>query len=514
MSYQRSSRHVPERFLRQLWKHQQFQHSQLHTTDGKPVRVLSPGILNNDGGPDFTDAQISIDDILYRGDVELHQHTDEWEGHAHHLDPKYNKVILHVVLHPNSTDHALLTERQRKIPVLALAPHLQTPYHATWESMIRHERAERNSAIHCHALNTGIDSTVIATWLRKLAVERVELKVRRFEERLKEMVEQQRLVVKEAPPHYDEIPFGINPEDLPPPVTNYSSRDFSPIHLWKQLLYEGVMEALGYSKNQEPMYRLANNVNLRWIESVIPGKISAKQLSLFTESILFGGAGLIPMAHELNDEESITRVRALRTRWKKFRKQYCGGLLTPVEWQFFRLRPENFPTVRLAGAARLIPKFIDSEFFKHIIQTMKSAEVTHKEKFSGLESSFIVPTDEFWQHHYLFRERSEEKLHVCIGKQRANEIVLNVVIPICLLYARIFRDREVRSGALGIFEHSPALCENSITNIIDGQLVRKKQKLNSPMMQQGAIQLYKCYCTQYRCEECAIGKIVFGKATG
>lgn len=504
-----ASRHIPERFLRQLWKHQSLHLSQLHTTDGKEVRILSPGILNGDGGPDFTDAQICIEETLYRGDVELHQHVDEWEQHAHHLDPKYNKVILHVVLSADPADQASLTKTKRSIPVLALSPHLRAPYHASWESMIFHERAERNSAIKCHSRNTAIDAAVIRKWLRHLAVERIELKVRRFEERLKEMVEQQRLVVKEAPPRYDEIPFGINPEDLPPPVTNYSPRDFSPLHLWKQLLYEGVMQALGYSKNQEPMYQLAYNLNLRWIESIIPQQANEKTMTKTIESLLFGGAGLLPMTKELNDRESKARVRQLKTSWNTIRKQYHGKYLSPVEWQFFRLRPENFPTVRLAGAARLITNFIAPEFFKILIQTVKNAEKTDAEKFSELESLFIVPADSFWQNHYLFEERSNDTLNVCVGKQRADEIVLNVVLPICLLYARIFRDKEVRMGALSIFEHSPAPGNNSITTIVERQLIRKKFKLNSSMMQQGAIQLYKCYCTDKRCEECAIGKIVF-----
>src|SRR5436853_7646459 len=113
MAKRNPSRHVPERFLRQLWKNQQFQTTSLATTDGRTIDVLSPGKPNRNGGPDFTGAEIRIGGTLFRGDVELHQHAEERTTHLHQRDPKYNGVILHVVIDTRQARLLPSTESRR-----------------------------------------------------------------------------------------------------------------------------------------------------------------------------------------------------------------------------------------------------------------------------------------------------------------------------------------------------------------------------------------------------------------
>src|SRR5258707_1379198 len=113
MAKRNPSRHVPERFLRQLWKNQQFQPLSLTTADGRTIEVLSPGKPNRNGGPDFRDASIRIGGTLFRGDVELHQHAEEWTTHLHQEDPKYNSVILHVVFDSRHARKLPSTESRR-----------------------------------------------------------------------------------------------------------------------------------------------------------------------------------------------------------------------------------------------------------------------------------------------------------------------------------------------------------------------------------------------------------------
>src|SRR5205823_6131244 len=102
--------------------------------------------------------------------------------------------------------------------------------------------------------------SVIEQWITRLAVERIEVKVRKFEERLKELIDAQHPVIKDPPSRYGEIPFGLNPEELPAPSASFAQRDLARQELWEQMLYEGVMEALGYSKNEIPFLRLAKNL--------------------------------------------------------------------------------------------------------------------------------------------------------------------------------------------------------------------------------------------------------------
>jgi hypothetical protein len=508
MAKHNSSRHIPERFLRQLWKHRSFNVSALQTTDKRPVEIISSGSLNPDGGPDFVNATIRVGGTLFRGDIELHHKTEDWSHHAHDRDSKYNGVILHVVLHAQQQDDLPKTESGRVLPVLALGKYLHTPYHETWNAMIANERSERTTAIKCFELNHDVDDTIIKAWLNKLAIERMEIKIRRFEERLKELVDTGRLTVTEPPARYNEIPFGINPEDLPPPVQTYSHLDVAKPRIWEQLLYEGVMESLGYSKNQSAFLRLARAITLQYMDAAITEQ-PPDDRHMVLESILFHVSGLLPRLKDVKSSRGKIRVRELRKKWRQVKDSYRGEYLQSADWQFFRLRPENFPTVRLAGAANLLERFLGGDTLKSLVGIVKNNAMNNKQKLSALEDVFITPADEFWSTHYRFEEPAKTTLSTLIGKNRSEDIVLNVVIPVCLLYARLFKDKEVRRGTLRILEACPAAAGNNVTQTIDNQLIRKKFALASAKLQQGAIQLYKCYCIQDRCGECAVGNVVF-----
>ena len=501
------SYNIPERFLRQLWKNQQFAVSNLRSADNQPIEIISTGLSNRDGGPDFTNAAVRINGTLYRGDVEIHQRNQEWFEHKHHEDAKYNSVVLHVVLHIEPAIIPPVTESKRTIPVLALDRYFTSSYRSNWEKMILDERAERLTTIRCYSTNANVDSVIIKKWLEKLSVERIELKVRRFEERLKELAEEQHLQVKEPPSRYNEIPFGINPEDLPPPIPKYSPADFRKVHLWEQLLYEGIMEALGYSKNQQPFLKLSRNVRLKSLTNLISSPPRDENI-YHVEALLFGVAGLLPSVRKHMDSESKQYLRLLRQYWKKYQTFYTNERLAASEWQFFRLRPENFPTVRLAGASRLIYKFQQKGFFKSIIQDLKKREQSNREKFILLEKLFVIQADGFWSAHFRFGELSKITLKTLIGDNRSNDIILNAIIPICLLYARLFKDKDVRQGTLKIFEQCSPLSDNTITRIIDQQIIKEKFQMRTAMLQQGALQLYKFYCAEGKCEECTIGRFI------
>ncbi len=506
MGRKTQSYHIPERFLRQLWKHQQFSAYNLQTTDGRSLGIISPGRLNQDGGPDFTDARIRINGIIYRGEVEIHQRNDEWFEHHHHEDAKYNSVVLHVVLHKNFSSILPTTLSKRTIPVLALDQYLTSEYRDMWERMILDERAERLAVIKCFDQNDDVEPADIKKWLERLAVERIELKVRRFEERLKELIDEKRLQIKEPPLPYGDIPWGINPEDLPLTVQKYSQADFRKIDFWEQLLYEGILEALGYSKNQEPFLKLARNLSPKYFSDSIDPKITKDQIS-HIEAILFGVAGFLIAPGKEMDNESKKYLNSLRSIWKKYQKLYRKEFLKESDWQFFRLRPENFPTVRLAGASRLVVKFLQKRILKSIVPIIKNRGQASKVKYSELKQIFIIPAEGFWITHFRFGETSNIHLKTLIGKSRADEIILNTIIPICLLYARIFKDRDFHIETMKIFEHCPPLSDNTIIRIISSQLIKSKFKLSSAKLQHGALQCYKFYCAEEKCGECSVGKM-------
>lgn len=503
------SHNVPERFLRQLWKHQNFATDLLRTLDDRRVEILQPGIPNFDGGPDFTNARMRIGGVLYRGDVELHYDNADWINHAHHTDPKYNSVILHVVFRALPPDQTAKTASDRSLPVLVLEHYLTSSFRELWEKMILDERSERLATIKCFDHNDDVDSILLQKWLSKLAIERVELKMRRFDERLKELLDLRKLFLNE-PPRYGEVPFGINPEDLPPPTRQYSMKDFSGAYLWEQLIYEGFMEALGYSKNQIPFLKLARNIQLRWFDEIV-GTSQSENQGVDIEAVLFGVSGFLSAPKRTDDAETKDYVSKLQQHWKALQPLYRSECCDESEWQFFRLRPDNFPTVRLAGASRLVSSMLSQRMLKSLIRILKNEELRNKEKYQAIVRLFLVETHGFWKTHYRFGEPAKKNLTMLVGATRADEIVQNVVVPICFLYARIFKDKEVRRATVEIFNYCLPATENSILKTMDEQLVKGKVKLNSARLQQGALQLYKFYCVEERCGECAIGKRAFGE---
>ena len=473
----------------------------MQTVDGKTLKIIDVGQLNSDGGPDFCNAKIKINDITYFGDVEIHHTVFEWLQHQHQEDPRYNKVILHVVLEANSNDPPTLTYSGRKIPILVLGKFLSDSIQTIWQKAILDERAKKSETIQCFNKNGILTSEAIDHWLTKLAVERLELKLRRFDERLKQLAHEHRMTIHEWQRPYGELPSEGEHNEIPQALPELTQKDLSNKELWEQVLYEGVMEGLGYSKNREPFVRLARNVTL----NEIANRHLVSDTSVF-EALLFGVAGLLPKYTDLVDKEACTYVRELRKRWKKLRTQYHGELLHYADWQFFPTRPPNFPTIRVAAASLLIKKFLANDFFRYIIQTLK-ADISSAEKENKLIQLFSIETNEFWKHHYNFDKAASRNV-TALGVSRIREIVINAVLPITLLYARIFKDKSVREGAIGVYQFLPASENNSITRLMEKQLLKGRLSLKNVSTQQAVIQLYKFYCAEGRCSDCEFNAIM------
>lgn len=496
----RRPQNIHERFLRHIWN-KQYLKGDLNTTEGKTLHVLDVGQWNTDGGPDFLQAKVKIDGTTYAGDVEIHRTTFDWVQHHHQEDPRYNKVILHVVLEAEQNIPPTFVQSGRSIPVFVMEQFLAESIRSIWQKAILDERAAKVKSIPCFTKNHRVRTAIIEQWLDKLAVERLEIKLRRFDERLKQLAHERQLKLSERLTWYGRVPIEGEQDEIPPPIPEFTPKDFSDRAIWEQILYEGVMEGLGYSKNQEPFGRLAKSILLSWIQEK---KFTTDGGTL--EALLFGVAGLLPNIATLQEPAAQEYVRGLQKTWNEFRPNYRGELLHEADWQFFPTRPTNFPTIRLAAAAQILHAFLANDLFRNIIQTLK-ANSKPAEKEHQLFQLFFVPTGEFWKHHYSFNESSKKELRV-LGAARIREIIVNTILPVALLYARIFKDKSVRQGALAVYKSLPAAESNSLTRFMDEQLLKSRIKLSSVCRQQAVIQLYKYYCTENRCSECAIGAAV------
>ena len=148
----RRTHNIHERFLRHIWS-KQYLTAALQTADGKTLKVFEVGTLNSDGGPDFCDTKIKIEDVTYSGDVEIHRTVFDWLQHQHQEDPRYNKVILHVVLETTRAAPPTLVHSGRQIPVLVLGHFLSDPIQTIWQKAILDERAHTSETIRCFRKN-------------------------------------------------------------------------------------------------------------------------------------------------------------------------------------------------------------------------------------------------------------------------------------------------------------------------------------------------------------------------
>ena len=487
---------IREQLLRQIWSEQRFNSSSLRTADGRTIEVLAPGTPNANGGPDFLNARIRINETIYYGDVELHKDAGGWLDHGHETDPHYNRTILHVVLTADPIIPIVRTRSGRAIPLLILQPYVDdTLFESPFLNIVTADSGTF-SPILCADINNEVVAGTIIEWLEKLGWERLELKVRRYEERLKQLIDEEKQAVREPYRRYREIP-----DEIPPPQQSYTRKDFASRKVWEQLLYEGIMEALGFAKNRTAFLTLARSVRLEFLRQ---HDLSNTKTMM---ALLFGAAGLLPSPRDLKDFECRRYVRPLRKRWKELRPSFKGPVLNAGDWLFFRLRPNNFPTARLAALCFSLHPLFAEDSFRALIALFKEHLVTPKDLRRQLRTLFNFQPDEFWKEHYHFAD-SAAAPSIHLGTSRLNDIIVNVFLPVVMLYARVFGEHDVRSHVRTLGGILPPLQSNSITRKIDRELVRGRLRRNSALLQQGSIQLYRFYCSTGRCKECEVGKVV------
>ena len=321
-------------------------------------------------------------------------------------------------------------------------------------------------------------------------------------------MDESRHVLREPYPRY----YG-DPSEIPPPRRDYVKRDFLNRQLWEQLLYEGILEALGYAKNQKPFLRLARTMRLQTLRRFALTDTATMM------ALLFGAASLLPASSALQDRESRMYVADLKRRWRKHRAGFKGEVLHEADWLFFRLRPQNFPTARLAAQCFLLPQLFGDDAFRSLIALFKDETLTARQRRERLHRLFVFTADAYWQHHYHFAPRKHAEVQnerdeqaeppppvIALGAMRINDIIINVVVPIALLYARIFRDAAVAKHARSLPSNLPPLQENPLTETIRRDLLKARMHLRTALHHQGAIQLHRFFCSPLRCTECPIGR--------
>jgi len=282
-------------------------------------------------------------------------------------------------------------------------------------------------------------------------------------------------------------------------------------HSWDHIIYSRILNALGYSKNQTPFRKLAK---------LMPYEIVSAEMQWISEemalrkctALLFGAAGLLPSQRGIPEAELQTEaldyVGPLEHLWQQMKHRLMIKALAHHEWQFFRLRPQNFPTRRIAGMGCLMHRFYKDGLLNGLLKIVGGHKRDLRKLSRELEKALMVKTDGFWEKHYDFIgedkgfRKTDEAL---IGSNRAKDVVVNIVLPVLYLYACDSNDGMLKNLIRELYARYPKTADNAITKTMLKQLFIEKAKTEKPqsaIRQQGMVHLQKLYCSPLRCSDC------------
>jgi hypothetical protein len=423
---------MQEDFLHYIWKHKKFDISNLKTTANESVSMVSVGQHNLNTGPDFFNAQLKIVDQLWAGNVEIHIKSSDWFLHNHETDANYDNVILHVVWE-HDTD--VFRKNNTAIPTLELKNYVSKSALNNYEKLF----SKKQTWINCEHDFTEVDDFSIQYWLERLYFERLERKSRDIEQLLKA-----------------------------------SKND------WEAVLFKMFAKNFGLKVNGEAFLSLANSIDFSIIR-----KTQSNRTSL--EALLMGQSGLLDEVIE----DPYCQELAKEYQFLKQKFSLVNNHIIP--FQFFRLRPPNFPTIRLSQLSSL--------YHNHQNVFSKILEINDMNAFYDI---FYVGTSTFWETHYTFKKasRGSKKL---LTKAFIDLLLINTIIPLKFSYAK-HHGKQIDEDIVKLMQQ----IASEKNNIVD-KFNTLKQVSTSALQSQGLLQLKSEYCDKNKCLQCIIGNSLLNK---
>ncbi len=415
---------MKESILHYVWQQKLFTAAQLKTTEGVAVEIIDVGKHNTDAGPDFFNAKVKIGETLWAGNIEIHARSTDWYKHNHQSDKAYDSVILHVV---SQADGEVFRQDGEKIPQLILK--FPEQIEQNYNQLIQEQKW-----IPCADKITEVPTIFIQNWKNALLTERLEQKMEAIQ-----------MLLNEHNQH------------------------------WEEAFYITLARNFGFGTNSQAFENLAKSLPL----SVI-GKHKDNLLQI--EALLFGQSGL------LIENEEDEYLSELNREYNFLRSKFSLQTLDLTRWKLLRLRPDNFPHVRISQFASLIHS--SSKLFSKIIENPD---------LKYLKQLFDCEPSVYWKNHYLFGSQSNVKSKK-LGKQSINVILINTVIPFLFCYAHLKNNQDLKDKALQMLEQIP-----SERNAIISGWQNLNIKSESAYDSQALLQLKKKYCDDKKCLRCRIG---------
>lgn len=429
---------MKEDFISYLWKYRllRAKPQPMLCVKGEPVEILFPGQENMHAGPDFLAARVRVGGTLWAGNVEIHVRSSSWFTHGHHEDHAYNNIILHVVY---VYDKEVLNQQGEPIPHLEVKsyfdPCLQQNYHLLLGS---------RSWIPCENLINQVAPFVFKHWLSRLLVCRLERKT-------KEVVQ----------------------------YLQYFN------HHWEQLLLFMLCRYLGGKANATAFGLLVQRT---------PYQILARNYDqlLVLEALLFGQAGL------LEKDFSEQYPRLLQSEYLYLKKKYpLPDSLRADLWKYARMRPANFPDVRIAQLAMII-HLSQGQLFNRILGIKEAST------YAGL---LTVSPSSYWSTHYRL-DKQAGSLEKTLGQKTVNTILINTLAPVLFVYGKEKNNTEMTEHVIQLLMSLPPE---------QNQIIKRWKQIADPpdcaAESQGLLELYKYYCIPKKCLKCVSGHVILRKNT-
>lgn len=421
---------MTEQYLMFIWENMKLP-VQMSLLDGQKISVVHPGTRNTDEGPDFFQARVRIGDTLWVGNVEVHVRTSDWLKHKHQHHAGYDNVILHVVYENDIVaPHPLLN-----IPTLELRNYIDVSNYMKYQKYISSSRK-----ILCEPFIREHQISFVEHWLANIFQQRLQ----RRERMIRQMLGTTLMNIEET-------------------------------------FYHWMCWSMGFKLNNDALLLLARS---------LPLKILLRhQHDIFQiEALLFGQAGLLQTGSEdlyLKELQNIYSVLAHKYN------------LMPIQsgvWKFMRTRPSNYPTLRIAQLAALIPSL------QQVLgQIMKGQGIT----LHDLRHVFDIEVSDYWKHHYYFGKPMSRQTTGKLTFVAQNHIIINVVVPFLYMYAQLQQHVELENWLVKIMKQLPPE-KNSIVSLWEKAGIKPTNALES----QALIELYNHYCSQKRCLECNLGATI------
>lgn len=416
---------MKEDFIHYVWNYKKFDFSNLKTTQGENLVIVNSGRYLQKAGPDFFNAQIILENQKWAGNVEIHLKSSDWYLHHHEKDDNYNNVILHVVW---DHDTPIFRKNNSEIPVLEIKSYVSKEELNNYLSL-----TTQKSWIFCENQVANIDEFVFSNWQERLFYERLERKIQPVNQLLEE-----------------------------------SEND------WESLLFCMLAKNFGLNTNGESFLKMAKSITFSLIRK------EALEV-MYLEALFFGQADMIPIDVEDNYPKELKSwydYIALKYKLSK-------PAIEPI--QFFKHRPDNFPTIRLSQLAMLY--HLHRNLFSKIIEA-NSIEEIYK--------IFNLSVSDYWKTHYNFDKASSKK-EKSLSKSFIDLVIINTIIPVRFAYARA-QGKEISETLTDLLSNIPSE-KNSIIEKFTTFGIKSKNAFQS----QSLLELKNEYCNHKKCLQCAVG---------